>query len=118
MSTNIRIKKTCEFCEIEFIAKTTRTRYCSHNCNRKHYKQLKREEKIRVAEEKEVTRKVDTSIYEVISVKEFLSIKEASTLIGVSERTFYRLMKDGLVKTFKLGGRTIIKRSDIDKLFC
>ena len=117
MSSNIRIKKTCEYCDKEFVARTTRTRYCSHNCNRKHYKQLKREEKIITAEEKEVTRKVDTSVYEVISVKEFLSIKEASTLIGVSERTFYRLMKDGLVKSYKLGGRTIIKRSDINNLF-
>lgn len=117
MPSQIRIEKTCDYCGKEYIAKTTRTRYCSHTCNRRHYKQQRREEKIKEAEEKEVTRKVDTSVYEVLAVKEFLSIKEATTLIGVSERTFYRLMKDEIVKSYKLGGRTIIKRSDINNLF-
>jgi DNA binding domain, excisionase family len=53
----------------------------------------------------------------VIKQKDFLSIKEAYTLLGVSERTFYRLMKEGTIPATKLGGRTIIKRSIIDNLF-
>ena len=117
MPTKIRIKKTCEFCKNEFIAKTTKTRYCSHSCNRRHYKQLKREEHIQTAIEKETTKNIDTSTYEVITSKDYLSIKEAAVLLGVSERTFYRLMKDGTIKSHKLGGRTIIQRSDINSLF-
>jgi excisionase family DNA binding protein len=40
---------------------------------------------------------------EVIKQKDFLSIKEAYTLLGVSERTFYRLMKEGTIPATKLG---------------
>lgn len=54
---------------------------------------------------------------EAIKQKDFLSIKEAFTLLGISERTFYRLMKARTIQATKLGKRTIIKRSEIDKLF-
>jgi len=117
MPTKIRLTKTCDYCKNEFTAQTTKTRYCSHRCNQRHYKQRKREEKIEKAKEKEATKNVDTSMYEVITAKDFLNIKEAALLLGVSERTFYRLMKDGTIKSHKLGGRTIILRSDINALF-
>ena len=38
MKTNIRVKKKCEYCKEEFVAKTTKTRYCCHRCNQKGYK--------------------------------------------------------------------------------
>ena len=38
MQTNIRVKKKCEYCKEEFVAKTTKTRYCCHRCNQKGYK--------------------------------------------------------------------------------
>lgn len=117
MSSNIQIRKTCEYCQQEFIAKTTKTRYCSHRCNQRHYKQLKREEKIQTAEQKEANPPEDAATFETIAAKKYLSIKEAALLLGVSERTFYRLMKDGTVKSHKLGGRTIIRQTDIDNLF-
>lgn len=117
MSTNIQIKKTCEYCSEEFIARTTKTRYCSHRCNQRHYKQLKREEKIQHAEKLEREKKEDTTTLKNIAVKKYLSIKEAAQLLGVSERTFYRLMKDGKIKSHKLGGRTIIRQIDIENLF-
>lgn len=119
MSSNIRVQKTCEHCGKEFEARTLITRYCSHTCNRRHYKQLKREEKIERYDKKkkEVTLQLPDVDFDALGNKAFLSIKEAAVLVGVSERTFYRLMKDGTMKAYKLGGRTIIKRSDIDLLF-
>ena len=45
MSTNIKIPKFCQFCGQAFVAQTTTTRYCSHKCNSRHYKQIKKEEK-------------------------------------------------------------------------
>lgn len=117
MSSNIRITKTCTFCEKEFVAKTTKTRYCSHSCNQKDYKRKQRVAKIQRAEELEITKKVDVSHLEMISKREFLNIGEAAELLGVSESTFYRLMRNGTIKKNKLGGRTIIKRSDLDNLF-
>lgn len=38
MHSKIRLTKTCDNCGNEFTAKTTKTRYCSHRCNKQHYK--------------------------------------------------------------------------------
>jgi len=120
MSTTIAIPKICEFCGLEFTAQTTVTRFCGHKCAARSYKQRKKENKIGWAIEETNKQKVlsatDIQI-EVIKQKDFLSIKEAQALIGVSERTFFRLLKSGTIPATKLGGRTIIKRSKIDKLF-
>jgi excisionase family DNA binding protein len=51
-----------------------------------------------------------------LAEKEFLSIKEAAILLGISERTIFRLMKSGELETNKIGRRTIITRSAIDEL--
>lgn len=117
MSSNMRIPKTCICCGETFIAKTTKTKYCSHACNKRYYKKKKRDEKIEQALEAEKAKVPDVTLLERISKKEFLSIKEAVVLIGVSERTFYRLMKDGVIKYSKIGRRTIIQRSAIENLF-
>ena len=46
MSSNIRITRICEHCGQEFTAKTVKTRYCSHACNRKGYKKVERDNKV------------------------------------------------------------------------
>ena len=117
MSSSIRLEKACVFCDSTFIAKTTTTKYCSKACNAKHYKKLKREEKIQATKEKEIVRHIDVSFVELINSKDYLSILEASELLGVSQRTFFRLLKNGTIKSKKLGSRTIIQRSSIDQIF-
>lgn len=120
MSSTIEIQKICEFCGKEFTAKTTVTRFCGHTCASRAYKVRKKENKIGQAI-KETNQQKLLSLSELnieaIKQKDFLSIKEAHTLLGLSERTFYRLMKDGTIQATRLGKRTIIKRSEIDKLF-
>jgi excisionase family DNA binding protein len=119
MSSNIKVTKTCLFCGNNFTAQTLITKYCSHTCNRKHYKQLKREEKI-----KEFTTTPDKSITPpqpqfdfAIQNKLFLSIEETAHLLGASRRTIQRLIAKGSLKVGKVGTRSIIQRSEIDKLF-
>ena len=113
MSSNIKIVRKCEFCSNEFTAKTLQTRYCSHVCNSRHYKVLKREEKIETAIKKSSAPMIyDTSV----NVKAFLSIDETAMLIGASRRTIQRLISDGKLKASKLGARCIIKRIEIDNL--
>jgi len=56
---------------------------------------------------------VDASVH----AKQFLSIKEAATLIGASSRTIQRLITKGALKVGKVGRRSIIQRNEIDKLF-
>jgi len=118
MSSNIKITRVCEYCGIEFTAKTTITRYCSHTCNRKHYKQKKREARITKAMSKtykSVTNEI--SDIEELTKKEFLSVKETCILIGISERTLYRMMNDSKIKYAKMNSRIIFRRLDIDNLF-
>lgn len=120
MSSKIEIQKICELCGKEFTARTTVTRFCGHTCASRAYKLRDKEYKIGIAI-KETNQQKLVSFSELnieaIKHKDFLSIKEAHNLIGLSERTFYRLMKDGTVQATRLGKRTIIKRSEIDKLF-
>lgn len=114
MSSNIKILRKCKFCGNEFTAKTLQTRYCSHQCNSRHYKATKREEKIETA----VKKSSEPEQYDAsINAKQFLSIDETAMLLGASRRTIHRLISDGQIKVGKVGSRTIIKRQAIDKLF-
>ncbi len=44
---------------------------------------------------------------------ELLSIVEAATVLGVSRGTIYRLATAGTLKSVKLGGRRLVRRSDL-----
>jgi len=89
MSSNIEIQRICEYCNKEFTARTTKTKYCSHKCNQRHYK-----------------------------AKEFLTIIEVATLLNCSTKTIYRHIDKGNIKAVNLGQRlTRVKRSSLDKIF-
>lgn len=46
MSSNIRIPKTCEFCQNEFVARKTNSKTCSDDCAKRLYKLNQRNKKI------------------------------------------------------------------------
>jgi len=115
MSSNIRITRVCEFCGNEFTAQTTRTRYCSHKCNSRHYKAMQKAGKIEASNRE--TKQVLNRPIEEIKAKEFLSIEDACKLLGVSRWTIWRGIKRNDINAVKLGRKTLIKRSEIDKLF-
>lgn len=113
MSSNIRIEKTCLFCGELFIAKTTVTKHCSDDCAKRAYKKKKRQEKIQKVESHNPSTLPDDNI----NSKTFLSIKEASRLLGASRWTIYRMIERKELKSAKFGRRTIIKKEDIENLF-
>lgn len=117
MNSSIYLQKVCEYCKNEFTARTVKTRYCSHKCNSKDYKKKKREEKIRVAKREVEFSKTDIVAQNVVSAKDFMNTKEVALLLGISERTIFRLIKDETIKTHKIGRRRIILREDINNLF-
>jgi len=43
-------------------------------------------------------------------------VKEAAALIGVSRSMLYVLIKNGALRTIKLGGRRLIPRDEIEAL--
>ncbi len=115
MSSNIKIPKICNHCKNGFTAKTTVTQFCSTKCAGKAYKIKKRAEKQALAQDVEY-KKTNGIDMELIQSKEYLSIKETCLLLGVSRMTIHRQIKNGTIKTSKLGGRVIIKRDNINYL--
>lgn len=116
MSSNIKINRVCNFCDKDFIAKTTVTKYCSHKCASASYKKRAKEQKIEKSNKE--TLKIKQQPVEVLKEKDFLSVKELSLLLNCSNRTIYRLIDNGTIQSFNLNKRlTRVKRTDIDKLF-
>ncbi len=116
MSSNIQVKRICELCGEEFIARTTVTRFCGEKCAKKAYKARKRVE--RVEKSNLETFSVKTLPLTELNAKEYLTVREVAMLLNSSIRTAYRLIDKGQIKAVNLGIRkTLIKRSDIDKLF-
>ncbi|WP_229599746.1 helix-turn-helix domain-containing protein [Runella slithyformis] len=55
---------------------------------------------------------------EVLKVREFLSVQQVSKLIGCSRQTVYELINSGKLHAVNLKEKkTIVRRSDIDRLF-
>lgn len=116
MSSNIEVQKICLFCEKEFTARKTTTKYCSHNCARKAYKQNDRHEKIKAVKKETQARREP----ELGAIKErpFLTVKQAASLLNSSPKTIYRIIHRGSLNAVNLGQRkTLIRREDIERLF-
>jgi DNA-binding transcriptional regulator YiaG len=95
MSSNIKIVKICEYCNNEFIAKTTTTKCCSDNCSKRFYKLKIKNDKIVQAELKtEIKRRPKNFISEeeirAIQAKQNLTLKEAPMLLNITPLTLRR----------------------------
>ena len=114
MSTSkFRVLRTCEFCGKEFYAQKVTTRFCSRRCNELSYKQRRRQRQITEAE----ARVLQKPIEEVCN-KEFLSLQDTSVLFGITKRSVYNLIYNGVLQAFKLSSRmTLIRRADIERIF-
>lgn len=116
MSSNIVVKRICDYCKNAFDAKTTKTKYCSHICNSRGYKLNQKMKKIETSDA-ETKSKVSNYVGDVNS-KDFLTVKEASTLLNMSSKTVYRLIEQNVLKAFNFSVRkTLIRRKDIESYF-
>ncbi len=115
MSSNMAIPKICVYCGGRFISKTTVTKFCGRTCRIRFNKNKIRNKKILDSSPVEIQR----IEFEQKQLKDkiFLSIAEASQLLGASRMTIHRQIKAGVIKATKIGRRTIIQRSSIDNLF-
>ncbi len=114
MSSKIRVQRICQHCNREFTAQTTVTKYCSLKCAQRAYKARKKAEKIKRSNVETLQTKIRP--IEQLKAKEFLSINEVCQLVGISRRTVYRLIEQGDLKKIKIGSRTIIKRTTLNRL--
>lgn len=116
MSSKIEVQRICQHCGKEFTARTTTTLYCSHKCNSAAYKAKLRTVKVEISNKE--TQRIKTQPIEELKAKEFLSVRDVSKLIGCSRQNVYLLINAGKLKaTNILEKKTIVKRSDLDKLF-
>ena len=122
MSSNIRINRICKYCGEVFVAKTFKTQFCSHSCNSKDYK---KREKIRKIEESKEEYKSDlknsksqSMNMEELKSKIYLSIAEVCLLVGMSDSTISKFVKEGRLKTIRLGKKHLILKSQIENLMC
>ena len=116
MSSNIQVQRICQHCSNEFTARTTTTLYCSHRCNSAAYKAKQRAGKVEQSNKE--TQRIKSQPIEELKAKEFLSVTQVSKLIGCSRQNVYNLINTGKLKaTNILLKKTIVKRSDLDKLF-
>lgn len=118
-----RILKQCLMCGNMFEAQRISTAYCSHKCNSKHYKLKKRLENKDNAEaqltQQEIFKPKISAINKAMAKgKEFLTVNDIAVLFGCTTKTVYSLINSGKIPATKLSKRkTIIKRTNIDKLF-
>ena len=114
MSTNITVQKVCEFCGQKLTAKTLFTRYCSKQCNSRHYKQLAKEEKAKLLNAQlNATVSIPTETL-ASTTQDYFEIKEAAQLMRISTRTLFRLIEKKKLKKKKLLSRTVILKEDIN----
>ena len=51
------------------------------------------------------------------SEKEFLTPTEVAAFLGVGRTSIYRYIKNAEIKAVRFDGKTLVRRSDIDKMF-
>ena len=113
MSSSITVRRICEHCKYEFIAKTTVTKYCSTKCASKAYKARQRATKVKQSNVQ--TEALRNRPIEDIKAKDYLSISEACKLVGLSRRTIYRLIDQGHIIRHKVGTRSLLNRAALDR---
>ncbi len=115
-TSSIRIKKVCQWCGAEFEAQKVSTKYCSHRCANLAYKQAVRDKRITEAKS-EIQFVKSNKPMEDIKDKEYLSIAQASILLGVSSQAVYKMIYTGRLVAYKLSSRlSFIKREDIEQM--
>lgn len=115
-TSKTKIKKVCEWCGSTFYAQKVTTRFCSHRCNNLAYKEAIRQKRMQ---------EVETKVQAVISEqpisdfkdKEYLSFKEAATLLGLSKQAIYKMVYAGKLQAFRISSRlSFIRKGDIDRM--
>ena len=121
MSSNISIKRICEHCRQVFNAKTTVTRYCSHSCNSKAHKLRIKQLKIQQSHQdtQSFAQNHNEQLARVVHLAEKLTldVKELSSLLGLSQRTVFRLLQNPGFPRIKVGRRLLFRKDQVFEFF-
>ena len=115
-TSNIRIKKVCQWCGNEFEAQKTTTQYCCKRCAEHAYKERKRQEKKKITETLDSLTARENKINQ-LSGRDYLSVAEVGQILNVTPRAVYNLIYRGTIKAYRLTSQwAVIKRTDIDAM--
>jgi excisionase family DNA binding protein len=116
MSSNMILSKVCEFCNKDFTAKKTVTKYCGVICARKAYKKRIRDKKIGEIEIKTDTQK--QAKLEGLKNQKYLTIAEVAAILKISKRSAYLYVSQGRLPAVNFGVRCLrISSLELDSLF-
>ena len=90
-TSNIRIKKMCEWCGNESEAQKCSTRYCSKRCAEHAYKERKRQEKKKRVENHEIER-VAAEGEDKLKDSQYLTVAEAAKILKRTRFGIYKLI--------------------------
>lgn len=116
MSSKIEIPRVCQFCDSVFIAKTTKTQYCSHKCASRAYKKKNKQNKIDDSNN-ETLSKLSSIQVPTLNSNEYLTPRKVAEMLGVNRSTIYRYLADNIFKCIVIRGKTFIRKKDIDDMF-
>lgn len=86
-AAKFEIKRKCQVCGQEFIAKTIESWYCSKRCSNIAYKRRKDEEKR--------NQRLDEIVKSIPKHQDYIKVSEAYAMFGISKDTLYRLIQIG-----------------------
>lgn len=112
MSSTIEIKKICERCGKEFIARKSSTRYCCKRCAEHAYKDKRREEHVRI--QNELSERKGEMIKNPI--RDFMTPRQCATFLAIGKSTVYRALASNQIPFIKIGGKTLISRKVIEAI--
>src|SRR5690606_11417214 len=116
MSSKIEVQRICQYCEQEFTARTTVTKYCSKVCASKASRARKRAERIKQSNNE--TKRIKNLPIEQLKAKESLTVREVALLLNCSVRSAYYYIVSVTISAVNLvQSMSRVKRSEIDKLF-
>ena len=114
MSLFMYYEKLCEQCGKQFTAHKSTTRFCSKYCADAAYKEKLRRmnQSLFLAVSDGAGEKKETRV-----ARDIMSPRLVAEYLGVDVRTVYRYFERGLIPSVRLGGRTLVRRADVDRLF-
>lgn len=115
-TSNIWIKKVCEWCKKEFYSQKCTTRFCCKRCAEHAYKDHKRQKR-KSYPEAQVQKSLHEKAQSEISLREYLSISEAAKLLGITRDGIYKLIYRGVLIAHRISSHfTVVFRKDIDSM--
>ena len=112
----MEVQRLCQYCGVTFISQKTTTRFCSHKCSKRAYKENIRT--IKIEKNNAETKAVRLRPMAKLMEKEYLTVPEAAQILDCNSKSIYRLIESGRLSAVNLGQRlTRVRRRDMDKLF-